>query len=53
VSQLEEILNIGMSDQTQSWRLTGQRWTRQAIGEDGTRLVDAHSHHLKKNLKGS
>jgi polyphosphate kinase len=53
VSQLEEILNIGMSDQTQSWRLTGQRWTRQAISEDGTRFLDAHSHHLNKNLKGS
>jgi polyphosphate kinase len=53
VRQLEEILNIGISDQTQSWRLTGQRWLRQAIAEDGTRLVDAHSHHLNKNLKGS
>ena len=53
VAQLEEILDIGMSDQTQSWRLTGQRWTRQAIGEDGTRFLDAHSHHLNKNLKGS
>jgi polyphosphate kinase len=53
VAQLEEILNIGMSDQTQSWRLTGQRWTRQAVGEDGTRFLDAHSHHLNKNLKGS
>ncbi len=53
VRQLGEILNIGISDQTQSWRLTGQRWTRQAVAEDGTRLVDAHSHHLNKNLKGS
>ena len=53
VRQLEEILNIGMSDQTQSWRLAGQRWTRQAVAEDGTRLTDAHSHHLNKNLKGS
>jgi polyphosphate kinase len=53
IRQLEEILNIGISDQTQSWRLTGQRWTRQAVGEDGTRLLDAHSHHLNKNLKGS
>ncbi len=53
IRQLEEILNIGISDQTQSWRLTGQRWTRQATAEDGTRLVDAHSHHLNKNLKGS
>jgi polyphosphate kinase len=53
ISQLEEILNIGISDQTQSWRLTGQRWTRQAVAEDGTRLIDAHSHHLNKNLKGS
>jgi polyphosphate kinase len=53
VRQLEEILNIGISDQTQSWRLTGQRWTRQAVAEDGTRLTDAHSHHLNKNLKGS
>jgi polyphosphate kinase len=53
VRQLEEILNIGISDQTQSWRLSGQRWTRQAVAEDGTRLTDAHSHHLNKNLKGS
>jgi polyphosphate kinase len=51
--QLEEILNIGLSDQTDSWRLAGQRWTRLAVAEDGTRLVDAHSHHLNKNLKGS
>jgi polyphosphate kinase len=53
VRKLEEILDIGLSDQTLSWRLTGQRWTRQAVAEDGTRLVDAHSHHLNKNLKGS
>ena len=53
VRKLEEILNIGISDQTQSWRLAGQRWTRQAVAEDGTRLIDAHSHHLDKNLKGS
>ena len=53
VRQLEEILNIGLSDQTQSWRLSGQRWLRQAVADDGTRLVDAHSHHLNKNLKGS
>ena len=53
VRQLEEILNIGMSDQTQSWRLSGQRWVRHSVAEDGTRLIDAHSHHLTKNLKGS
>jgi polyphosphate kinase len=53
VEQLEEILNIGLSDRTQSWRLNGQRWTRQAVSDDGIRLVDAHSHHLNKNLKGS
>ena len=53
VRKLEEILDIGLSDQTQSWRLAGQRWTRQAVAEDGTRLTDAHSHHLDKNLKGS
>lgn len=53
LSQLDELLNVGNSDQTQSWRLTGQRWTRQAVAEDGTRLIDAHSHHLNKNLKGS
>jgi polyphosphate kinase len=53
VRKLEEILDIGLSDQTQSWRLAGQRWTRQAVAEDGTCLTDAHSHHLNKNLKGS
>ena len=53
VRKLEEILDIGLSDQTQSWRLAGQRWTRHAVAEDGTRLTDAHSHYLNKNLKGS
>ena len=53
VRKLEEILDSGLSDQTQSWRLAGQRWTRLAVAEDGTRLTDAHSHHLNKNLKGS
>ena len=53
IIQLEELLNIGLSDQTQSWRLSGQRWTRQAVAEDGNRLLDAHTHHLSKNLKGN
>ena len=52
IKKLVEILDIGTSDQTQSWRLQGQRWTRQAISDTGARLLDAHSHHLKNNTKG-
>lgn len=52
IKKLVEILDIGTSDQTQSWRLQGQRWTRLAVADTGARLLDAHTHHLKSNAKG-
>jgi polyphosphate kinase len=52
VQQLKEILDIGLSDETQSWHLNGQIWKRRSVSEIGTLLLDAHSHHLKENPKG-
>lgn len=52
IDQLKEILDIGLSDSTQSWHLSGQIWKRRSVSETGTLLLDAHSHHLKENPKG-
>jgi polyphosphate kinase len=52
VAQLKEILDIGLSDNTQSWHLSGQAWNRRSVSETGALLLDAHSHHLKENPKG-
>ncbi len=52
VAQLKEILDIGLSDNTQSWHLNGQAWNRRSVSETGALLLDAHSHHLNENPKG-
>jgi polyphosphate kinase len=52
VQQLKEILDIGLSDDTQSWHLNSQIWKRRSVSEAGALLLDAHSHHLKENPKG-
>lgn len=52
ISQLQEILDVGLSDQTQSWHLAGTHWKRRSVSDDGQRLTDSHSHHLTKNPKG-
>jgi polyphosphate kinase len=52
IQQLQEILDLGLSDQTQSWHLAGTHWKRRSVSDDGQRLTDAHSHHLTKNPKG-
>jgi polyphosphate kinase len=52
VAQLKEILDIGLSDNTQSWHLNGQAWNRRSVSDTGALLLDAHSHHLNENPKG-
>jgi polyphosphate kinase len=52
VAQLKEILDIGLSDNTQSWHLNGQTWNRRSVSDTGALLLDAHSHHLNENPKG-
>lgn len=52
VAQLKEILDVGLSDNTQSWHLNGQTWIRRSASETGALLLDAHSHHLNENPKG-
>jgi polyphosphate kinase len=52
IHSLKEILDIGLSDQTQSWHLTGAHWKRRGVSDDGQQLTNAHTHHLTKNPKG-
>jgi polyphosphate kinase len=52
IAQLKEILDIGLSDNTQSWHLNGQAWNRRSVSDTGALLLDAHSHHLNENPKG-
>ena len=41
--RLQEILDLGLSDQTSSWQLTGTEWTRKSTDGDGNSLVDVHN----------
>jgi polyphosphate kinase len=41
--RLQEILDLGLSDQTSSWQLTGTKWTRKSTDGDGNSLVDVHN----------
>ena len=52
IAQLKEILDIGLSDNTQSWHLNGQAWNHRSVSDTGALLLDAHSHHLNENPKG-
>lgn len=41
--RLQEILDLGLSDQTSSWQLTGTEWTRKSTDGNGNSLVDVHN----------
>lgn len=41
--RLQGILDLGLSDQTSSWQLTGTKWTRKSTDGDGNLLVDVHN----------
>jgi polyphosphate kinase len=41
--RLQEILDLGLSDQTSSWQLTGTEWTRKSTDGEGNSLVDVHN----------
>jgi polyphosphate kinase len=52
---LQEILDLGLSDEVSSWHLHEDKWTRFTQGSDGKALKGMHSILAKryKNEKGS
>lgn len=50
--RLQEILDLGLSDQTSSWSLTGTNWSRESSDDTGKSCADLHStliEHYRKN----
>jgi len=50
---LQEILDLGLSDDVSSWHLTDEKWDRKTITNDGKSLKSAHALFAKrfKNVK--
>ena len=46
-ARLQEILDLGLSDQTSSWELTGTQWIRRSCDEQGKPLIDVHTTLIK------
>ena len=50
--RLQEILDLGLSDQTSSWSLTGTNWSRESSDDTGQSRADVHAvliEHYRKN----
>ena len=50
--RLQEILDLGLSDQTSSWSLTGTEWSRENCDDTGKSCADVHAtliEHYRKN----
>ena len=50
--RLQEILDLGLSDQTSSWNLTGTNWSREGSDDTGQSRADVHAvliEHDRKN----
>jgi polyphosphate kinase len=41
--RLQGILDLGLADQTSSWKLTGTEWIRNSVDELGNPLTDIHA----------
>jgi len=41
--RLQGILDLGLADQTSSWKLTGTEWIRNSVDELGNPLADTHA----------
>jgi len=50
---LQEILDLGLSDDVSSWHLTDEKWDRKTTTNDGKSLKSAHALFAKrfKNVK--
>lgn len=46
--RLQGILDLGLSDQTSSWELTGKQWVRRSCDEQGKPLKDVHTIMIKQ-----
>ena len=49
--QLQEILDIGLSDQTSSWHLQGKKWTRVSRNSDQKQLLDMQEYFIRKSQR--
>ena len=50
--RLQAIIDLGLSDQTSSWQLTGTEWTRKSLDSNGNSLIDVHATMIKHYAKG-
>ena len=50
--RLQALIDLGLSDQTSSWQLTGTEWTRRSIDSNGNSLIDVHAMMIKHYAKG-
>ncbi|TRZ58087.1 MAG: RNA degradosome polyphosphate kinase [Streptomycetaceae bacterium] len=46
-ARLQAILDLGLSDQSSSWELTGTQWIRRSCDEQGKPLIDVHTTLIK------
>jgi len=46
-ARLQAILDLGLSDQSSSWELTGKQWVRRSCDEQGKPLIDVHTTLIK------
>ncbi|CAB4865745.1 MAG: RNA degradosome polyphosphate kinase [Actinobacteria bacterium] len=49
--RLQEILDLGLSDQTASWELIGTEWTRKSVDSNGNLLIDVHNSLIESYAK--
>ena len=49
--QLQEILDIGLSDQTSSWHLQGKKWVRVSRNSDQKQLLDMQEYFIRKSQR--
>jgi polyphosphate kinase len=47
-ARLQEILDVGLSDETSSWHLEGKKWVRVSRSKDGSQLVDLQNYFIEK-----
>ena len=49
--RLQEILDLGLSDQTASCELIGTEWTRKSVDSNGNLLIDVHNSLIESYAK--
>jgi polyphosphate kinase len=51
IADLQEIMDLGMSEEVASWRLNSDgSWTRKSLANDGSRLADLQDLMMQKAI---